>query len=106
MGLPCGVIIAVITCCDTLKKTIIARFMGLFSAFISQLIFEVLGIPYRILMVIFKNDSFVSEMGRLTVNETIGYGWGRMLFGGGLIISFIGTIVSIFIFDKVKRRRS
>ena len=80
VGLPCGIMIAVVTCCETLKRTVIARFMGLLSAVVSQFIFEIIGIPYMILMYVYRNDSFVSEMGRLTVNETIGYGWGRMFF--------------------------
>jgi len=106
VGLPCGVIIALVTYCDTLKRTIIARSMGLLSAVVSQFIFEIIGIPYIILMYVYRNDSFVQEMGRLTVNETIGYGWGRMFFWGGLVASFIVAVISIFIFNRIKSRKT
>jgi len=106
VGLPCGVIIAVITCCDTLKRTVIARFMGLLSAVVSQFIFEIIGVPYMILMYVYRNDSFVREMGRLTVNETIGYGWGRMFFWGGLVVSFTVAVISIFIINRIKSRKN
>lgn len=106
VGLPCGVIIAVITRCDTLMRTIIARFLGLLSAIASQFIFELLGIPYRIIMYFYRDDSFVQEMGRLTVNEMIGYGWGRMFFWGGLVASFIVTIIGMFAYNRVKSRKN
>ena len=106
VGLPCGVIIAIVTCCETLKRTVIARFVGLLSAVVSQFIFEIIGVPYTILMYVYRNDSFVREMGHLTVNETIGYGWGRMFFWGGLVISFIITVISIFIFTRIKSRKN
>jgi len=106
VGLPCGVMIAVVTCCDTLNRTVIARFMGLLSAVVSQFIFEIIGIPYMILMYVYRNDSFVREMGHLTVNETIGYGWGRMFFWGGLVASFIFAVISIFIYNRLKNRKN
>lgn len=106
VGLPCGVIITIVTCCDTLKRTVIARFMGLLSAAVAQFIFESLGVPYRILLYVFRNNSYVSEMGRLTVNETIGYGWGRMLFWGGLIVSFVITVICIYICNRIKSRKN
>ena len=101
--LPCGAIIAFVTYCDKLKRTIIARIMGLLSVVVSQFIFDIIGIPYGILMYLFRNDSFVREMGHLTVNETIGYGWGRMFLGGGLIVSFAVTVIIIFIYNKIKK---
>jgi hypothetical protein len=102
VGLPCGAIIAIVTCCDTLKRTVIARLIGLLSAVVSQLVFEILGVPYQILLYVYRNDSFVREMGHLTINETLGYGWGRVFFWSGLVISFILTILGIFIIDKIK----
>ena len=105
VGLSCGVIIAFVTRCDTFKRTVVARLMGLFSAIFSYFIFEMLGAPYRILLYVFRNNSFVQETGRLTVNETIGYGWGRILFGGGLLIAFIITVISIFIFNSIKNHK-
>jgi hypothetical protein len=67
--------------------------MGLLSVVVSQLISEKYGIPYRILLYVFRNDNNIREMGYLTVNETIGYGWGRIFFWRGLVISFIVTSV-------------
>ena len=106
LGLPCGAIIAFVTRCDTFKRTVVARLMGLVSAIFSCFIFEMLGVPYRMLMYVFRNDSFVRETGRLTVNETIGYGCGRMFFLGGLLIAFIITVISVFIFNSIKNHRS
>ena len=106
LGVLCGIILAVVTRCNTLKRTLMARFVGLLAAFVAHIIFEIIGFPYKILMYIFRNDSFVSEMGRLTVNETIGYSWGRMFLWGGLIISFILVAICLFIFDAVKKHQS
>ena len=103
VGLLCGAIIAIVTRCDTLKRTVIARFAGLLTAILSQFIFEILGVPYQILLYVFRNNSFVRETGRLTVNEMIGYGWGRIIFWGGLAISFAVTVISIFIFEQNKK---
>jgi hypothetical protein len=104
VGMPCGIIIAIVTSCDTLKRTVITRITGLFSAVVAQVIFEILGTPYSILMYIFRNDSAIKEIQHLTINETIGYGWGRFLFWGGVLIAFVISVLSIFIFHKVQRR--
>lgn len=97
---------AFVTYCDTLKRTVIAGFMGMLSAVVLQFIFEMSGAAYAILMYIFRNDTFVREAGHLSVNETIGYGWGRMLFWIALIISFLVSIISIHNFNKIKNRKN
>jgi hypothetical protein len=35
----------------------------------------------------------------------MGYGWGRMYFWGGLLISFIISVIGIFVYNKIKSRR-
>ena len=104
LGVLYGIVIVVITHCDTIKRTIIAMVMGLLSAVVSQILLNVSGIPYRIIQHIYRNDEFVRETGRLAVNETIGYNWGNMLFWFGLLISFIASFVVILITHKVKKR--
>ena len=106
VGLPCGIIIALVTSCDTLKRTIITRVVGILSALISQFLFTLLGIPYAIILYIYRNDEWVQYSGRLSVNETIGYGWGRFFFWGGLLISFTVSVVSIFVFNMIKKYKS
>jgi uncharacterized membrane protein len=81
VGLPCGIIIALVTSCDTLKRTIKARVFGILSALLSQFLFTLLGIPYAIILYIYRNTEWVQYSGRLSVNETIGYGWGRFFLG-------------------------
>ena len=103
LGIICGISIAVITCCDTVKRTVIARCMGILAAAISQMILFISGIPYDILLYYYRNDTWVMESGRLSVNEVIGYNLGCMTLWYGLIISFIISIVSIFVFNIIKK---
>lgn len=104
VGLPSGFFIALVTHCDTLKRTVIARSMGLLSVAVSHFIMELLNVPYTILMYIFRYDTFVRQAGHLSINEMIGYGWGRYYFWSGLLISFMISIAGIFIVEKVKSR--
>lgn len=104
LGVICGVIIAVVTICENAKKTIIARVCGIFSAAIAQLILLISGIPYNIIFYIFRNDEFVRETGRLTVNEVIGYNFGYIILWRWLLVSFLISIIVIFIFNKIKSR--
>ena len=94
VGLPCGIIIALVTSCETLERTIKARVVGILSALVSQFLFTLLGIPYAIILYIYRNDEWVKYSGRLSVNEMIGYGWGRFFFWGGLLASFVIKITS------------
>jgi len=109
LGILCGTIIAFVTICDNLNRTIIARVLGIVSAVVGQLILFISGIPYEILLYIFRNDAFVRETGRLTVNELISYNWGvilLLLLWSGLLISLAVIVVVGFIFNLIKRKRA
>lgn len=95
-GAFCGIMIALVTCCDTLKRTVIARFMGLLSAVAAQFLLSFSGAPYYIIMYIYRDQVWLYEIGHLTVNELIGYNLGLMMFWFGLLTSvFISILISI-----------
>lgn len=102
IGLPCGAVIALVTWCDKLKRTAIARIMGLISIVAAYIILEMLHVPYSILDMYMPRD----DMGNPTVIiEMISYGWGPDSFWAGLVFSFVVTGIGIFIFSRIKSRR-
>jgi len=104
LGAIYGGILAFITSCDGIKRTVIARIMGIIAAFIAQVILFILGIPYQIILFILRDNEWVRETGRLTVNEVIGYNWGTMFFWWVMLISFAGFVIGIFVFNVVRSR--
>jgi len=107
LGLFYGIILAAVTSCEDAKRTIIARLMGIISAIAAQVILFFTGVPYEIILYIyrFRNNTWVLETGRLSVNEVIGYNWGTMFFWYRLLISFAFSVVGIFIFKLIKNRK-
>ena len=105
LGALCGAIIAVITSCDKTKRTIIARVMGILAAVSAQFMLFITGIPYEIILYIYRNDTYVRETGRLSVNEVIGYNWGTMFFWWSLLFSFAVFVIGIFIFNVINNRK-
>lgn len=93
LGMSYGVIIAVISHCDKVKRTIVTMVIAILSAVVSQFILFISGAPYKIIFYIYRNDTWVQEIGRLSVNEVIGYNLGSMIFGYGLLITCIGIIL-------------
>lgn len=102
LGAFCGIMIALVTCCNTLRRTVIARFMGLLSAVAAQFLLSFSGAPYHIIMYIYRNEDWLNEIGHLTVNELIGYNWGLMMFWFGLLTSFFISILVSFICNRLK----
>ena len=106
LGILCGVFIAVLTCCDTTKRTVIARVAGISSVVVAQFILFLSGLPYIIIKYVLRENEWVKETGRLTVNEVIGYNFGNMFLWFWLLVAFTVTAIGIFIFNKIKRRNS
>lgn len=105
LGGLCGMIIAILTNSRTLKRTIIARFMGIFFAVFAQFLLSTFGIPYRMIMYIYRDENWLEELGHLTINELIGYGFGLMYFWYSLLVSFFVSVVVIFIIIRIKNHR-
>ena len=101
-----GSIAAVITNGKDIKRTIIARIMGLVSFFIAELILLISGIPYRIILYTYRDSTWVQETGRLSVNETMAYGFSKMFFLIAMLISFFIVCIGIFIYKIVKKRKA
>ena len=104
-GIICGTVMAFVTNCGELKRTVIARIMGVLSVIAADMILFIADVPYRIILYIYRNDFYVREMGRLTLNETIGYAWSMMFFEIALPISFAVVCIGIFIYHVTKNRR-
>jgi len=104
-GIICGTIIAIVTGCSELKRTVPTRIVGILSVIITNLILSMSGIPNKIILYKYRNDAFVQETGRLTVNETIVFGWSNMFFEFALFVSFTVVAVGILIFKILKKRR-
>jgi len=104
LGAIFGVVVAAVSYCDNVKRTIAAMIMGIIASFVSQSILFISGIPYKIILFIYRNDTWVQESGRLSVNEVIGYNFGTMIFWQGLLISFVVLIIVIFLFHAIKSR--
>lgn len=107
----CGIIIAIVTKSNTLKRTIIARFMGLFSAVITQYLLLISKIPYHIIKFTYiKYDAYgeaywPKDIRYLMENEMYGYILDSVSSLHGLLASFFTTVVVIFIAIKIKNRR-
>ena len=104
-GIICGTVIAIVTSCAELKRTILARIIGVFSVIATDMILSASGIPHKIILYKYRNSAFVQETGRLTVNETIVFGWSNMFFWYALLVSFAVVAVSILISKAVNNRR-
>ena len=104
-GIICGTVIAIITVCSELKRTILARVFGMLSVVATDFLLSVSSVPHKIILYKYRNDAFVQETGRLTVNETIVFGWSNMLFWYALPISFVVVCIGIYIYNTVKNRR-
>ena len=104
-GIICGTFIALITACAELKRTLLARIIGALSVVATYFLLSMSGIPHRIILYKYRNDAFVQETGRLTVNETIVFGWSNMFFGIAILISFFVVCIGIFIVNIVKTQR-
>ena len=96
LGILYGIICAWVTYCETIKRTIVAVAMGLLAAVTSQIILSLSGIPYQIIRYILRDNEFVRETGRLTVNEVIGYNFGTLLFWYGMLPSIVVSAIIIF----------
>jgi len=105
-GIICGTVMAVVTRCAELKKTVLTRIIGVLSVIATDLILSISGIPHSIILYKYRNDAFVQETGRLTVNETIVFGWSNMFFWYALSISFAVVVVAILVYNVVKKRRT
>lgn len=105
LGIFCGLSITLVSYSATTKRTIIAIIVGILSAIATDIAMSIFGIPYNILMYIFRNNEAIREMGYLTVNELIGYNWGRILFfWPGLLITCIISIILIPVIISIKYR--
>ena len=101
LGIICGILMSLILYCDTTKRTFIAIGGGVLSSILVSFLFG--WIPYRMLEYLFRNDDWYKEIGHLTVNELIGYNWGRLFFFiPGLVIAFIVSISIIAIKNRKK----
>lgn len=111
----CGIIIAIVTKGDTLKKTIIARFMGLLSAVITQILLFISDVPYYIIKFIYgghdlgfygeEAKSWFRDIEHLIENEVSRYFGSTVFFIYGLLASFCTAVVVIFIAIKFKNHR-
>jgi hypothetical protein len=105
-GLFCGAVIAFITLGKNVTETILARIAGVVSFVIFQwILYNSSTIPHRILMYIYRNDSYVLDTGRLSVNHTVGVGFGMLIFWRLAFISFIISVAGIFVYNLIKKHR-
>lgn len=112
LGGVCGIIIAIVTKGETSKKTIITRFIGLFSAVIVQLVLCISHVPYYVIKLIYgkHNLSFYGEeaerwfrdIEHFIENEVSIYNWCVVFFLYSLFALFCATIVASFITNKIK----
>ena len=104
-GIVCGTIIALITYYGDFKRTTLARITGLLSVIVAALLLDLFSVQYRIILYLFRNDTWVQYSGRLSVNETMVYGWSMSFFWRAMLISFIVACFGTFLYGKIKKRR-
>ena len=107
LGIPYGIFIAVAAYSSTTKKTIIAMVAGLFSVAITQKLFHYSNAPYEIIRIIHRNSLLPHEGMRsgLALGHVIGYNWGIRVFWHTLLVTFVVSIIIIFVIHIVKKRR-
>lgn len=111
----CGIIIVIVTKSNTPKKTIIARFIGLFSVVITQLLLFISDVPYYIIKLIYgghdldfygeEAESWFKDIEHFIENEVSIYNSCVVYFLYGLLASFCTAVIVIFITIKIKNRR-
>lgn len=107
----CGIVIAIVTKSDTLKRTIIAKFTGLFSAVITQFLLLTSDIPYYIIKLFYRGHNLYGEenwfrdLEHLIENEVSIYNFSAIYFLYSLLASFCTTVVVIFITVIIKNHR-
>jgi len=110
LGALFGIIIAVITDCDNLDRAIITKIIAILTVIFTQIVLTASGIPYRIILYIYRNNEFVHDTGRLSINEKVGYGFGIIVFWLLFIASFLvisaGIIINRYISNRKDRKRS
>ena len=104
-GTICGTVIAIITGCAKLRRTVLARIIGVTSVIATDFLVSMSGIPHKVILYKYRNDAFIQETERLTVNETLVFGWSNMFFWFAMIISFVVICIGIFVYNAVKNRR-
>jgi len=104
-GITCGAVIAIVTGCAEIKRTVLSRIFGGIAVIATDFLLSISGIPHQIILYKYRNDAFVKETGRITVNETLVFGWSNMFFWYALTISFTVTAVCVFVYRVVKNRR-
>ena len=104
-GTICGTVIAIVTDCTEVKKTVLARIIGVISVIVLSLIVDISSIPHRIILYKYRNDAFVRETGRITINESLVFGWSNMFFCNAMVVSFAVTAMIILIYKVMKNRR-
>ncbi|MCL1974923.1 MAG: hypothetical protein FWG61_02015 [Firmicutes bacterium] len=105
LGALCGIIIAIITSYYNMKNMIVARFMGINSAFLSQIALSLFGVPNKIILFVLRNDELIHVTGRITSTEVMGYHFGLMFFWFALIVSCAISIIGIYIVNMIKKHR-
>ena len=108
LGAVYGIVLTMVAYCVTLDQTLDAMLFGILSAFVTQILLSISGVPYRVILYLFRRrrDGFVLETGRLSVNEVISYNFGTMFFWFGLIATFAASLFIVLIIHAVKKRRS
>ena len=104
-GIICGTVIAIITGCAKLRRTVLSRIIGVVSVIATDFLVSMSGIPHKIILYKYRSDAFVQETGRLTVNETMVFGWSNMFFWFAILISFVIVCIGIFVYKILKNRR-
>ena len=104
-GIICGTVIAIVTGCAEMKRTFLARIIGGLSVIATDFILSISGIPHQIILYKYRNDAFIRETGRITVNESIAFGWSNMFFWYALLIAFAVVCIGVFIYNIMKTRK-
>jgi len=104
LGAVYGVIAALTVCCEKALKTFLSCVTGLFfivvADFINWLNRE------QIALYMYRNNDFVRDMGRLSVQHRIGYNWGLMVFKPcALAVFIIAVFAASFIKAKIAKNK-
>jgi len=103
LGAVYGIAAALIVVREKISMTLLTSVTGfvfvVFAYFINWLYRE------RIALYMYRDDQYVREMGKLSLNHRIGYNWSLMFFDPIAFAVFVIAIVAITVARYIKRKK-
>ena len=100
-----AIIIIVISYHKRIGKMLFTVYLALLFTFIGDLLLRSYSVYFRILFYIYRNDDWVKETGRLSVQHTVGAGFGIISFWINFLLALFVMVVIAIIVVSIKSKK-